>query len=513
MVDPRKRQQEIWRATAEFLLKFNQATDKQIFRVVNQGKTPRRQNRSRLLNNMKRHDLIKSYKGFQEAQTWTIKNTDLAHAYCPELQNVPVTDPNSVAATTQTHSSAITSLASQILAAPKQDVLGLGQKYWEYVRAAVLSGNANILSEKQINSSWKNAISTKGIDALHDEWDSYAADPALLKNEACQAALNEDYFNEYLFRLATGVTIFNSNADASSNDRYLNGRGLITTSSAGNTKLNTEEPGQYALTDHPADGVLTFSTLDGNGIFRITNIAFEMELHVKPVEQYIKTLAAFQTPQGRALYSFVIWYYPNDSIANALNKAIAKVGNIGNQIQLVKIESVENGRRLYYTDDIQLADTKPLTAINQAIYEKEREGSKQYEAKQAQKATQTAAAYHMKATSAAQLDDDAEGFADFLDVDDTKTVGLEEPAKSTPSAQPTSNTAKPFEHKPLKRPAPKTANTEPASTPTPAVKMPTLNLGLVKDDPVQASTSAQAPNNNPFAKTTNEWSNIFGGLK
>lgn len=336
-----------------FLKKFAIATDVQLWRAMSPGRLTSQQNRSKQLKRYADRHVIKSRAGFHSKRVWMIDEDMIANVYAHEYSWISTGDIERRVDKVQNHTLAVSSLASQVLSQPKYDPVGIGQKSWDHLRAGLQEKRAWFLSEREINSMWQSTMGGPGAEA-EVEW-YHSLDAHNIAIEAKRAIINGDVSRYYLWRLATGDTLFNPN-DA--NNRYIDASPFMTMDATGKQTLRADVKG-YLLKDHPADGVIILSGADRNPE-RTLAIAVEMELHPKSLTDYVKTLAAYQSELGRALFSKVIWYCSEGFTMTQLQRAVNIVGNDGNQIVLKRIEPAYGFKSYYVGTDIQLADTKSL---------------------------------------------------------------------------------------------------------------------------------------------------------
>ena len=225
----------------------------------------------------------------------------------------------------QAHSLAVSSIASQILTAPEQDPLGVGEKTWKRIRGYIVNNKATLLGETQYRSAWAEALRTN-----EPKLRGFYKDAEGIVATADGAVEDHDSYSLWPWAIACKGQVW---ADG----QYLPDAGW-------------QEGDQVVkLRDHIADAVLTLENE------KHYSIAIEMELTTKNVKDYVRTLAEYQSTVGRALYQHVVWLYDRTTTGTYLQRALDAVGNEGNQIILKQITTVNGkGEHVWSGADVAL---------------------------------------------------------------------------------------------------------------------------------------------------------------
>ncbi|MFT8358644.1 hypothetical protein [Bifidobacterium aquikefiri] len=263
----------------------------------------------------------------------------------------------------QAHALALTSIASQILTAPEHDPMGVGDTTWERVRSYVKNRHATLLGETQYRTAW-SAMLTEDEQSMRDAYN----DTDTIVNAADNATIEGDAFGLWAWVVACKGLAYDTNTG----EYY--------------AAASFQEGGStYLLKDHIPDMVLTFDAQKHYAI------AVEMELNTKTTKDYIRTLAEYQSPIGRALYQRVVWLYDRTTTGTYLQRAIDAVGNKGGQIILRRVQTTNGqGMHVWSGADVMLSPESTTHTVR----------------KQAPKHAQENDAANM---FAALLDDDTEG--------------------------------------------------------------------------------------------------------
>jgi hypothetical protein len=231
----------------------------------------------------------------------------------------------------QAHSLAISSVLSRFLTAPEIDPIG-AQETWHAIREAVQLGKVEVIGETQIQSAWA-ALK----DSTNDEYElqGYFANTADVVSMADEATREKDPQLLWTFVTACGLQSW-QRSDKSYQDAM--------------SFPDAPRDGSFALRDHVPDAVINIHARD-----RHYAVALEMELTTKTVNDYIRTLAAFQSNLGLAQYQQVIWLYDKTTTGTYLKRALEIVGNRNDQITLQRISTKDaSGMRVWSGADVRI---------------------------------------------------------------------------------------------------------------------------------------------------------------
>lgn len=344
-----------------YLYNVNVATSKQLARVVN-GKMEidyAKQNAGQkvtysepsIIRQMVKDKMINTYTPYLGPTLYAAANgTDVLTTYddaeTRSLQNLTTN--------VQQHNVAISSIISQVFAAPEYDALGLGFDEWGKYRAAILNDDFQFIGESRIMKSW--ALNKSIVNNSHNNWDSRSTEYSKMTKDKSQAAAA---WRAMFESNETGSDLFNLTLDFNGaiidkEDCYAGKGGF--TSNLDKTRIQ--------MHDYRPDGVMLFKNIldpknDDEDHKTNVSIAVEVELTAKSVDNYIGKLAAYQSVLGRNVYKYVIYYCTRRRTANRINAALNYLSNntesnfnLKNQIHVVMMNG--DNARLAQGADMQI---------------------------------------------------------------------------------------------------------------------------------------------------------------
>lgn len=267
----------------------------------------------------------------------------------------------------QSHSLGLSSLASWLVCPweDKPDVLGLGDD-WPVLVKEINDGEAIVCGEREYRSAWSRLRkSCKGLlpgeyrnafigDVVHGgtgRWQEWARDyrdgKARLEDApdwvACDSSLmgvdmwlwtvfSNSVWNPKLVFEAAGVDAGSlgpgERGEVLADDRWRQA-GYVPVEDrldiASNRPVLRRDLGdEFVLLDHLPDIIIVRKRDAVTGGSR--SIAVELELSVKSVDDYARSLAGYGSRLGRTLYSDVVWVVPSMAVATAIKRGGLLVG-------------------------------------------------------------------------------------------------------------------------------------------------------------------------------------------
>lgn len=322
----------------QFLYQFRIATNEQLFRACSQGDKPSKTARSRILTKLKTRGVIKDYTPFCAAKkVWSVTNN--GELYTPVSWVTP-TNAASLPQRQFMHTLCVSSIASQILNETEINPLGLPNNEWESIRDGITNNTTYLVSEHEINTAWSQKVEELGIDTLRDIYATSIERGTNMKSCMLETVRNYEAGTVWKWRLATSIYAYDPKLKT-----FLDAENVL---DINQLPKRATFPGddRILLSDHPIDlGVCV-----DNGTENPYTVAIEVELTTKNLQNYISTIASYQSPLGLALFDRVVWLCTDNSTINKLNKAIETVGNINNQIIVKKVMPVQSTRMWIGTD-------------------------------------------------------------------------------------------------------------------------------------------------------------------
>lgn len=317
-----------------FLMKFRLATAEQLYRAMYGKNVPDGGTAwTRTLKRLRNFEYIKPTRPFGAKNLWYAgKDTEVLS----DWSGIKIQDLDRASVNLQSHSLAISSIISKMMTLPDDDPLGVSDIYWKIIRQGLqLDDVCDVLGETQYRSSW-SAFLTQCDDT---ERQSLYSDNEQILDIADNACWEKDAAGLWAWVVACGNQIWTRD----DKNYQLAGEWAESTSD-----------GVYLLRDHIPDVIIN---LRGRGSTRHIGIALEMELTTKTIHDYVRTIAAYQSPLGRTLYQNVVWLYDRTTTGTYLKKALEIVGNQDDQIRLQRISTKDaSGTRVWAGADVQLVN-------------------------------------------------------------------------------------------------------------------------------------------------------------
>jgi hypothetical protein len=316
-----EREERVMRAI-EFLIAFRVATAAQVYRAIYRKDPTGGTTWTKLMRKTEAAGYMNRSEGFGHRPLLVAApgSESIISWGAPKPENLAT---KSIAL--QAHSLAVSSIASQILTAPEEDPMGVGEKAWKKIRGYVLTGKATLLGETQYRSAWAEAIHTN-----EEKLRGFYTQPDGIVATADGAVEDGDAYALWAWIIACKGTV------------WANGQWLPDAGWQEGDKVSK-------LRDHTPDAVLTLENE------KHYSIAIEMELTTKNVRDYTRTLAEYQSVVGRALYQHVVWLYDRPTTGTYLKRALDEVGNIGGQIILQPITTVnKKGEHVWSGADVAI---------------------------------------------------------------------------------------------------------------------------------------------------------------
>lgn len=273
----------------------------------------------------------------------------------------------------QSHSLGLSSLASWLLCPwdDKPDVLGLGDVAWCELVGEINDGEAIVCGEREYRSAWARLRkSCKGLlpagyrnafigDVVHggegrwQEWardyrdgragledapDWVACDPSLMGMDMWLWTVfsNSVWNPKLVFDAAAGDGVDVGSLSVEDRERVLadprwRQAGYVPVEDrldiASNRPVLRRDLGdEFALLDHLPDIIIVRKRDAATGGSR--SIAVELELSVKSVDDYARSLAGYGSQLGRTLYADVVWVVPSMAVATAIKRGGLRVGMV-----------------------------------------------------------------------------------------------------------------------------------------------------------------------------------------
>ena len=273
----------------------------------------------------------------------------------------------------QSHSLGLSSLASWLLCPwdDKPDVLGLGNEAWGELIGEINDGEAIVCGEREYRSAWarlrkscrgllpaeyRNAFIGDVVHGGEGRWQEWARDyrdgRAGLEDSpdwvACDSSLmgmdmwlwtvfsNSVWNPKLVFDAAASDGVDVGSLSESDRERVLadprwRQAGYVPVEDrldiASNRPVLRRDMGdEFALLDHLPDIIIVRKRDAATGGSR--SIAVELELSVKSVDDYARSLAGFGSQLGRTLYSDVVWVVPSMAVATAIKRGGLRVGMV-----------------------------------------------------------------------------------------------------------------------------------------------------------------------------------------
>lgn len=273
----------------------------------------------------------------------------------------------------QSHSLGLSSLASWLLCPwdDKPDVLGLGDEAWGELVGEINDGEAIVCGEREYRSAWARLRkSCKGLlpagyrnafigDVVHggegrwQEWardyrdgrarledapDWVACDPSLMGMDMWLWTVfsNSVWNPKLVFDAAASDGVDVGSLSVEDRERVLadprwRQAGYVPVEDrldiASNRPVLRRDMGdEFALLDHLPDIIIVRKRDAATGGSR--SIAVELELSVKSVDDYARSLAGFGSQLGRTLYADVVWVVPSMAVATAIKRGGLRVGMV-----------------------------------------------------------------------------------------------------------------------------------------------------------------------------------------
>lgn len=380
----------------DFLTRWRYATTFQIARAVGWRDT----NENRLVQKLRVYEEIgwlNEDVQFAGPRLWYVTNQGAGMGMHSWLGGTPL---HTVNPQSQSHSIGLTSIASWLLC-PRDDVpnvLGLDPYEWVELRRELRNGDAKLVSEKEFRSTWSSIrVSNSGLlpaeyrhgfigypeDGIPGAWRQWAVN---YKNGMASLADSPEYdacdvqnmgenmwmwviWGNYVWNPTElvlraeedGIDIRHDPKYKDKDERarilaryreygyvHVEDRLDVATN---RPKINREMGDAFSLLDHLPDLLIARKRDPKTAASR--NIAIELEIHAKSVDDYARTMASFGSPLGKTLYDKVLWIVPNRAIANRIEAGARKVGMVlGDDYQIVPFTTQAKRNSFYSGADI-----------------------------------------------------------------------------------------------------------------------------------------------------------------
>lgn len=315
---------------AEFLLAFRMASTAALLDAIHPGQNMATPSSGRYTAKLKAHGIISKVATLGTYKTWITGAN--ARGYAMRLGWLPTTNENKVAGVQRQHILTTADIAAQLITGRDTKLLGLNETEWQKARRAILNRQARLIGEKEYDTTWKKLTDDQHKQVYVATYNN-PEETALTAYEAAR-----DYDQDLIYTWTLVAQGYAFCVDEKNERRYQNAKRLL-----GPAKQVPEDEKNkiFLLWDHNPDAVLFIDDDDPRAY------AIETELTPKQLSSYVRTLAEYQSPYGLALYRHVTWLCATRAVYRLLQRALAIVGNQGNQIKLVCIKPAKEDEDWY----------------------------------------------------------------------------------------------------------------------------------------------------------------------